>query len=322
MASLQQRLNRLAGANSSARSSQDTQILRRSVSSRSPQELLSLWHLLIVKVQHMLRYAAQKDRTILVLSIDHKERDIDLERGRQNFLKVFQYIKEQNLQTTPQVIDFTRVIGQELVGKPLPMGLGNKRLAVNDPLTCPHPDNAMAPRGNAHTNVRGDKIQVNWWTCKLCNSRWERQPIPAHQNPDEPQDSDRLTFGKHLGKTYLEVYNTEPQYCSWAIETVQHGDHPTKELQRLVDYLLFAAPPQPPTSLQGQQTLGYPPNALQMEHLNRHCLISAPANPQQVVFPDNDWDMTEEEAASIQAAEQEHRRSGHVTIHDDYDPDL
>ena len=87
--------------------------MRRSVASRSPQELLSLWHLLIVKVQHMLRYAAQKDRTILILSIEHKERDIDLERGRQNFLKVFQYIKEQNLQAPPQVQEFTRVIGQE-----------------------------------------------------------------------------------------------------------------------------------------------------------------------------------------------------------------
>ena len=285
--------------------------MRRSVSSRSPQELLSLWHLLIVKVQHMLRYAAQKDRTILVLSIDHKERDIDLERGRQNFLKVFQYIKEQNLQTTPQVVEFTRVIGQELVGKPLPMGLGNKRLAVNDPLTCPHPDTAMAPRGNAHMNVRGEKIQVNWWICKLCNSRWDRQPIPAHQNPDEPQDSDRLTFGKHLGKTYLEVYNTEPNYCSWAIETVQHGEHPSKELRRLAEYLLFAAPTEPPTSLQAPQQ----PTSLQMEHRRRH-------SQNEVVFPDNDWDMTDEEAATIAAAEQESRRSGHVSMHDDYDPDL
>ena len=71
--------------------------------------------------------------------------------------------------------------------------------------------------------------------------------------------------------------------------------------------------------LQGVQQ----PNALQMEHLNRHSLISAPANPHpQVAFPDNDWDMAEEEAAMIAAAEQEHRRSGHVSMHDDYDPDL
>ena len=97
-------------------------------------------------------------------------------------------------------------------------------------------------------------------------------------------------------------------------------EHPSPELKRFAEYLLFAAPVHPPTSLQqGVQQ----PNAFQLEHLNRHSLISAPADPsQQVVFPDNDWDMTEEEAASIAAAELEHRRSGHVTIHDDYDPDL
>ena len=106
------------------------------------------------------------------------------------------------------------------------------------------------------------------------------------------------------------------------IETVQHGEHPSKELKRLAEYLLFAAPPQPPTCLQPRPALSTAAaEQHSLEELNRHSLISAPANS-QVVFPDADWDMTEEEMASIAAAEQEHRRSGHVSMHDDYDPDL
>ena len=79
---------------------------------------------------------------------------------------------------------------------------------------------------------------------------------------------------------------------------------------------MFAAPPQPPTCLQPRATLSTAAaEQHSLEQLNRHCLISAPANSQsEVVFPDNDWDMTEEEQASMDAAEQEHRRSGHVSL--------
>ena len=213
MASLFQRLNRITAgtsSNPSAQSSQGTAVLRRSVAKRSEQELLSLWKLIMLKVQHLFRYAATKDRTILILGIEHQNRDVDLDTGRQNFLRVFQYLKEQSLRS-PQVQEFTRVIGSELVGKPLAPSTGVRRLAVNDPENCPHPDKEMVPRGNGHFNNRtNQRNQVCWWTCKLCNSRWERMPVPAHPIPDEPQDSDRMRFGRHLGEQYIDVYNNHP----------------------------------------------------------------------------------------------------------------
>ena len=48
----------------------------------------------------------------------------------------------------------------------------------------------------------------------LCNSRWERYPVPAPQNEGIPRDSDPILFGKYTGLTFLEVYNKFPSYCN------------------------------------------------------------------------------------------------------------
>ena len=81
-----------------------------------------------------------------------------------------------------------------------------------------------------------------------------------------------MRFGRHLGEQYIDVYNNHPTYCNWVLETAEHGEKPSKELQRFAEYLLFQAPVALPTAIQTQR--------------------EKPA-ANQVVFPDTDWNMTD-----------------------------
>ena len=47
----------------------------------------------------------------------------------------------------------------------------------------------------------GKKQTVLWWTCLLCNSRWERYPATAPSDERIPCDSDRVLFRKYNGLT-------------------------------------------------------------------------------------------------------------------------
>jgi hypothetical protein len=55
----------------------------------------------------------------------------------------------------------------------------------------------------------------------------------------EPKGVDTLAFGKHRGKTYLEVKNTQKTYCTWAKTVVQEDPEASPALQRFVKWLNF-----------------------------------------------------------------------------------
>ena len=147
--------------------------------------------------------------------------------GQTVYNQLFQ-VKVVSMDTPPQKYRFVK--GQAL-GKALPQGEGKKdqTTAHMDPTMCQHPDDEMLLRGN-----KGNL----WWTCKKCLSRWER--IPASQintQTGEPVGTDRLTFGKHAGETYEEVYQNDQQYCSWAEWTVAEEASTSAPLARFVEWV-------------------------------------------------------------------------------------
>ena len=110
----------------------------------------------------------------------------------------------------------------------------------------------------------------------------------------------------------FDVYNNRPTYCNWVLETAEHGEKPSKELQGFAEYLLFMAPVAPPTGIQMQRGNHH--------RLNPASSVGGPAN--EVVFPDTDWHMTDEEQRATDEAQNQPRRSQQHCITDDYDPDL
>ena len=122
-----------------------------------------------------------------------------------------------------------RFINGQAVGKSRPPGEGkmDKMRAQMDPAMCQHPTDKMKPRGN-----RGDK----WWICTACLSRWDRLDHMAVNTINDMNLADRdrniLQFGKHMGSTFLEVYQQDPEYCRWIVQTVDQGylpEGPTSE---------------------------------------------------------------------------------------------
>ena len=129
----------------------------------------------------------------------------------------------------PTVTNY-RFIRGEVVGKALPPGEGrvDAKKATADPALCKHPENVMIARGNGPTK---------WWLCKACLSRWERlTPQEIDQSPNQdPGDHTIVTFGKHMGSTYLQVLEDQ-NYVQWIQMTAQHGD-PSPDLQKLASYI-------------------------------------------------------------------------------------
>ena len=83
---------------------------------------------------------------------------------------------------------------------------------------------------------RGNQTQA-WWICKVCLSRCERLPLSAVTSTDqEPQPQDLITFGKHMGDTYQEVYEQDRSYCQWVMSTMETGD-PSEPMRRFAAYI-------------------------------------------------------------------------------------
>ena len=125
----------------------------------------------------------------------------------------------------------SRVIKGQAVGRQLARGTGVKDLenARTDPAMCQRPEASMQPRANA---------KQKWWNCKLCASRWERTDF-AQVNPSaDPLDDDLATFGKHMGKTYAQIYASDPGYCEWVMQTVSQGESANAPaLERLAHFI-------------------------------------------------------------------------------------
>ena len=122
-----------------------------------------LWTVIATKVRSVMSYAQLKTRTIRLLGFDYKTKEIDEEKGRNHFLKMFQYLTQLPQQANPEpVLEFTRLIGNELVGKCLGVSTQSKALATADPKLCTHPNSSMVRRGNAQQLHTGETIHTKW----------------------------------------------------------------------------------------------------------------------------------------------------------------
>ena len=53
---------------------------------------------------------------------------------------------------------------------------------------------------------------------------------------EEPNHLDLVTFGKHTGETYQEVYSQDRMYCQWVLMTVEAGES-SAQILRLAQYV-------------------------------------------------------------------------------------
>ena len=148
----------------------------------------------------------------------------------------------------------TRVIGKEVVGKFKGVSTTKKGVPVCEPSKCSHPQTEMKRGGNAHAEKQSDgsvkNVPIQWWTCNLCHSSWERHPLPAQQEL-MPSGADLVDFGRHKGKTYRELL-THTDYTKWTIETLMKGD-PHSKLRRYAMWALnqfnsISMPSHPPAA--------------------------------------------------------------------------
>ena len=249
------------------------------------------WIVIMTKIVQVFRYDRLKQATIRTLGFDLKDRQLNSVQGKRTFLTIFQYIKTMPEKTREEVIEYTRVLGNELVGKFLGVSDHSKKMPTEDPSTCTHPDQAMRRRANALTSTRMDGTHRQWWTCLHCHSRWERLPMPDRANPVD--DSDLMVYGKHIGRTYATVYQSFPQYAHWTMNTAEDGEPSHPDLLRFAQY------------------------CSQRRKKEYQDLLDAHEAP----FPDEDgedWEMniTEAERASMDAAELEHRRAAQHELSD------
>ena len=129
--------------------------------------------------------------------------------------------RKQNDTTTGPII--YRVVGKEIMGKMLPPSAG---VPSQDPSMCQHPPTSVTRRANK---------SHQWWTCKECKSRWERMDLTEVQPQGPLNDLDLVTFGRHMGHTYEEVFQ-DIHYAQHILQTAeQEANNPP--LRRLAQYL-------------------------------------------------------------------------------------
>lgn len=169
----------------------------------------------------------------LVFQTFHAQTKAQLLLGLDVFKRMFVQAKTIEDSTSENPKSFSRVIGEEVMGKVLPPGTGpvDKSKATMDPAMCSHPTKSLAARGSA---------KAKWWTCKLCLMRWERIPLNAFE-PRNPivQDLDILTFGKYAGQSFKSVWDQDQDYCQSILKSVESGDYSNSTLmKRFAQYIV------------------------------------------------------------------------------------
>ena len=216
--------------------------------------LLFRWRILLTKIFAVFKHFEQVNHLKGILGYNYQNGELSEEVGQKVFRSLCAEVRVvvQKEKSEEQKQQITRVIGKEVVGKFKGVSTTKKGQPVCLPQNCSHPTQEMKKGGNAHTEKQPDgsvkNVPVQWWTCNLCHSSWERHPLP---NIAEvvPSGSDVVDFGKHKGKTYRELL-TNASYTKWCVDTLTNGD-PHRKLQRyavwaMSQHSLLPAPHHPP----------------------------------------------------------------------------
>lgn len=185
----------------------------------SPIERTCRWFIIAKKLLMVMTVLNLKARAIAVL-------------GKATYLKIFQETKALSQQEEKKV--FTKIIRGEVVGRRLPDAKppatkpGEEMPETLDPEMCQHPAIKMVMRANK---------DEKWWTCKDCLGRWQRRSLETYHGEGPGTDRDIVTFGIHMGETYLDVHE-DPAHSQWVMMTAEQDPASGPEVRRLAEYLV------------------------------------------------------------------------------------
>ena len=182
------------------------------------EQVVSRWQTLAIKIGLIFQMIAMETKVKKLL-------------GEPVFNRWFSPAMTETVTRANQPI-VSRVIKGQAVGLALSRGAGPKDAlkAHMDPALCQHPEDDMQQRGNAKNK---------WWFCTKCMSRWVRTELAlVNTLTPEPNSLDLVTFGRHMGKTYEQVLQQDPQYCQWVLDTVAQGESVNNHnLMRLGEFI-------------------------------------------------------------------------------------
>ena len=172
----------------------------------SDEKLWQAWKRMHLKIMALLGYLMTKTRCKLLL-------------GEQTFRRLTKPAVQKVQDGPDKTTEVQRMVRGELVGKKLDNDWKpkDKRPKEADPNICQHPENRMERASNKRPDGKG----MDSWICKMCHTRWERLQVNQVAATATAKDTDLVMFGKHQGRTYLEILTEFPKYRDWVIEASQ-----------------------------------------------------------------------------------------------------
>ena len=176
----------------------------------------------------MARWRPAAIQLLWVIPVHVLKNTAKLLLGNRNYLRIFG--ADRLPVETPEIpwveSPVMEVINNEVVGKTLRRGTGP---VFVDPSLCLHPTRLMKKRANQRSR---------WWTCRACQSRWERRALGSIVPEPPPEGSEILTVGRYVGKDFETIYNTDPDYCRWMVQTSDQNPQRAPTLCRLTMYAM------------------------------------------------------------------------------------
>ena len=181
----------------------------------SPQQRIARWKIVTLRILWV--FMALRVKTSCSAAL-----------GKNNYLRLIGAAKEQEKKDEEK--GKKRVIYGWVLGKKLPPGKGPVEV---DPEVCDHPTSHMKPRSNLHRKADGDVGGKQWFTCLKCQSRWERTPLQAEEEPPEGKDWSLMGFGRWRDLTYQEVLEQHPDYAEWC-ELIVETEEASAQMEKFV----------------------------------------------------------------------------------------
>jgi len=189
----------------------------------SERHVVHIWKRWVMKAIHLFNYLRARERMLAILgqypripgeSENQEYEVVNLPNATPAFHRVLEFKNQQ------------WVVGAALEpGK----GVEDAKHLTTDPLLCSHPAPSMKGRGN-----RSDLT----WYCKECGNRWKRIPLSDFEPSLHTTilHTDIITFGKYMGRTYRQVWNLDPPYCQYIMQSAEVGEA-TAPVRRLAQYM-------------------------------------------------------------------------------------
>jgi len=189
-----------------------------------------MWRRLVILLRTFLQYTQAKNFLMTMIPMD----TMNPQEDDDEFEKIdVEGDADQPKQAKEKPWRILRFHDEEyVVGKQLreAQGAKDKQKHTHDRILCQHPSEKMLGRGG-----RNDQ---KWWCCQACGARWDRILLSKYEpTTSQPSGKDLVTFGKHAGKTYDNVFLNNPGYCDWIMKTAEEGDDAGVQLIKFARYL-------------------------------------------------------------------------------------